>query len=76
MPFFLAHFENFPNKEQKAFCKEMQNDIYSNILAIAIHSGMRIGEILALTPNDIDFENGLIHIERTLTKDDKGRIIV
>lgn len=63
-------------EEQKAFCEEMQNDIYSNILALAIHSGMRIGEILALTPDDIDFENGLIHIERTLTKDDKGKIIV
>lgn len=63
-------------EEQKAFCEEMKNDIYENILSLALHSGMRIGEILALTPDDINFEKGLIHIQRTLTKNDKGRIII
>ena len=35
---------------------------------------MRIGEILALTPNDIDLENKLIHITKTLTKDQHGKV--
>lgn len=35
---------------------------------------MRIGEILALTPQDIDLDNKLIHITKTLTKDKNGKV--
>ena len=35
---------------------------------------MRIGEILALTSADIDFDNKLIHITNTLTKDKNGKV--
>jgi integrase len=63
-------------EEQKAFLENVQYDIYKNIFLIAIHSGMRIGEILALTPLDIDFENNLIDINNTLTKDKEGKVII
>ena len=63
-------------EEQKAFVEQLSEDIYKNIFLIALHSGMRIGEILALTPDDIDFENNLINIDNTLTKDQKGKVIV
>lgn len=62
--------------EQKAFVVELENDFYKNIFLIALHTGMRIGEILALRPSDIDFENKLINIDKTLTKDVNGRVIV
>jgi integrase len=62
--------------EQKAFVVELENDFYKNIFLIALHTGMRIGEILALQPGDIDFENKLINIDKTLTKDLNGKVIV
>ena len=37
---------------------------------------MRIGEILALTKNDIDFENNLIIINKTISKDKNGNNII
>lgn len=61
--------------EQKLFIKELEKDYdeYTDILYIATYTGMRIGEILALSTDDIDLKNNLIHIRKTLTqnKDDK-----
>ena len=61
-------------EEQKAFIASLKDEPYKNIFLIAIHSGMRIGEILALTSADIDFDNKLIHITNTLTKDKNGKV--
>lgn len=36
------------------------------LLAIAMHTGLRHGEILALTWGDIDLENRLIHVRRSV----------
>lgn len=35
---------------------------------ICLSAGMRIGEICALTWNDVDVENGIIHIRRTIQR--------
>lgn len=61
-------------EEQKAFVSALEDEQYKNIFLVALHSGMRIGEILALTPKDIDFDNNLIHITKTLTKDRNGKV--
>ena len=37
-----------------------------NFLIVALDTGMRMGEILGLTWDCIDFEKGIIHIEKTL----------
>lgn len=63
-------------EEQKAFVDELKNEQYKNIFLVALHTGMRIGEILALQPEDIDFENKLINIDNTLTKDINGKVII
>lgn len=42
------------------------NTIYYYIFQVAILTGMRIGEILALTWDKIDFDNNLIYIDRTV----------
>lgn len=63
-------------EEQKAFVKELENDQYKNMLLIALHTGMRIGEILALKPSDIDFKNNVINIDNTLTKNIEGKYII
>lgn len=43
---------------------------------ISIHCGLRIGEVLALKKEDINFEKGLIHVRRTTTSDKDGHIIL
>lgn len=63
-------------EEQKAFIESLKDEPYKNIFLIALHTGMRIGEILALTPEDIDLENKLISIKNTLTKNIQGKVII
>ncbi len=64
--------------EQKLFIKELEKgyDEYTDVLYMAIYTGMRIGEILALSPNDIDLNNNIIHINKTLTRDKYDKYIV
>lgn len=68
--------ESLTIEEQKAFISALENEKYKNIFLIALHTGMRIGEILALQPSDIDFNLSLINIDNTLTKNQKGKVIV
>ena len=52
---------------------------YNNIILLALYTGMRIGEILALAPSDIKFyegEYGIIYVHRTLTQDKDGNNII
>lgn len=65
-------------EEQQAFVNELKNyyEPYKTILFIALYSGMRIGEILALNVDDIDLENKVIHISKTLTRDENDKTIV
>lgn len=37
-------------------------------ILLALHAGLRIGEICALEWNDIDFSNSLIHVRHTITR--------
>lgn len=51
---------------------------YNNMVLLALYTGMRIGEVLALTIDDLDFdeEYGTIIVNKTLTKTKSGKIIV
>ncbi|ANC20992.1 integrase [Bacillus cereus] len=40
---------------------------YYIAFVLALHTGMRIGEVLALQWKDINFESKIIHVQRTLT---------
>lgn len=48
---------------------------YKNIFFIQLFMGLRIGEVLALTIDDIDFQNNLMKIDKTLTIDGNGKIV-
>ena len=65
-------------EEQKAFFNELEKgyDKYTDVFYVAIYTGMRIGEILALNIEDIDFDNKEISVNKTLTKDKNEKIIV
>lgn len=64
--------------EQNLFLSELSktNDSYKDVFYIALFTGMRIGEILALERKDIDLENKKIKITKTLTKDKNDKIIL
>lgn len=67
-------------EEQKALLNVLNNQEiehpYRNIILIMLFTGMRVGEVLALSPKNIDFTNNVIHITRTLTKDESGKVII
>lgn len=65
-------------EEQKLFIEQLNksNDIYKDVFYIAIYSGMRISEILALQGKDINLEKRTININKTLTKDLNGKTIL
>lgn len=65
-------------KEQKKLLSVLDsqesNHPYKNIIKLMLFTGMRIGEVLALTTNNID--DNYIHIKISLTRDDKGKVIM
>lgn len=52
------------------------NEQYRNIVLLQLNTGLRIGEILALSIDCIDFKNNTITIYRTLTKDGNRKNII
>ena len=53
-------------KEQEIFFECCAGTFYDNLFNTAVNTGLRPGELFALTENDIDFENGLINVSKTL----------
>ena len=49
---------------------------YLNAFLVMIKTGMRLGEITALYPADVDRKNGFIHVKRTITRTDAGSYTV
>lgn len=66
-------------EEQQDFVEvllEIIDEVYRNIYFIEMFMGLRIGEVLALELDDIDLEKNLIHVNKTLTTDKDGKIIL
>jgi integrase len=57
-------------EQHQKFLASLNNEIYNDIFLVAINTGKRCGEILALQPNDIDFENNVIKVSKTITRND------
>ena len=49
-----------------------RNSFYYNVFELMIRTGMRVGEVGALTAFDIDEKAGVIHVRRTITMDEVG----
>lgn len=52
------------------------NEPYKNAYLIEMYMGLRIGEAFALKKNDINLQKGIIHISRTITRDENGKRIM
>ncbi|MBQ3415700.1 MAG: site-specific integrase [Clostridia bacterium] len=66
---------------QKAFTEylnkaSIEDEPYKNIFLIQMYMGLRIGEVLALSTENIDLENKLLYVKRTLTNDKEFAIIL
>lgn len=53
-------------EEQEAFLNASQGTFYDNLFHVAINTGLRPGELFALTAADIDMDNKLINVSKTL----------
>lgn len=53
-----------------------RNSVYINAFEVMIKTGMRIGEVTALSPFDIDRKRGFIHIRRTISRNESGAYYV
>lgn len=54
----------------------LSQEKYKNIILLELFTGMRIGEVLALAKNDIDLENQIIHVKKTVSVDINGDLMV
>ena len=65
-------------EEQVEFEKYIKenNEPYKNIFLLSLKTGMRCGEVLALKLEDIDYENSIIHVRRTITRNELSQPII
>ncbi len=54
-------------QEQKDFMREMAGDYYYEFVVFLLCTGMRYGEAAALTWDDIDYKQNVIHVTKTVT---------
>jgi integrase len=55
---------------------EGETDKWRAIFLTLLGTGLRIGELLALEWNDIDLENGIIHVRKTLSRTKSKGLVV
>ena len=63
-------------EEQEAFKEAIKGTYYCEFLELALETGMRVGEIAALSWEDVDFTNKWIHVTKTTTRDTDGFITI
>ncbi len=65
-------------EEQKKLVSVLENSNhkYKNIILLSLFTGMRIGEVLALSRDNIDLKANMLQIERTLTRDKNDKVIL
>lgn len=65
-------------EEEKSLINILQNTKhkYNNIILLTLFTGMRIGEALALSNNNIDLKNNTLTVEKTLTRNTDDKVIL
>ena len=63
-------------EEQKIFMQEVVKEWHYELIAFLLCTGMRIGEASALTWQDIDYKNNVIHVTKTVSRTDKGEYTI
>lgn len=60
--------EVLTEEEQKRFVEVAQYTVHGKMYILMLGTGIRLGEALPLTWDDVDFENRLLSINKTITK--------
>ena len=68
-------------EEQKVFTdyllnRQIEEEPYKNVYLIQMYAGLRVGEALALKSGDIDLRKNLIRVNKTLTTDKNGKVVM
>lgn len=53
-------------EDQITFFEYARNTFYENLFRVAVNTGLRPGELFALTVDDVDFEKSVINVTKTL----------
>lgn len=53
-------------KEEELFLKQAEGSFYYNLYVVALDTGLRVGELMGLTWNDVDFKKKVLHVRHTL----------
>lgn len=61
-------FKVFTIEEQKEFMTAIKGHKYRIMFVTALGTGLRIGELVALKWNDIDFEQGIIAVDKSMSR--------
>jgi integrase len=74
------------NKKIESLSKEEEKNLekillsnshrYNNILLLQLYTGMRIGEVLALSKDCVDLKNNTLTVYRTITRDLNDKVIL
>lgn len=54
----------------------LSHEKYKNAILIQLYAGLRVGEVLALTKNDIDFRKNVISVKSTVALDKDASLIL
>lgn len=63
-------------EEQRLFMEHAKKEWLYELIALLLCTGMRVGEATALTWNDIDYVNNVIHITKTVSRTASGEYTV
>lgn len=55
-------------EEQQIFVQAIKNNKYEMLFTVALYSGLRQGELIALTWDDINFNEGYIDVNKTMAE--------
>ncbi len=67
---------SFNPEQARAFLKALQGDRLEALFTVTVALGLRQGEILGLSWNDIDFESGVLNVRNALQRVEKKLIKV
>lgn len=62
--------------EQMDFMQEMAQDYYYEFVSLLLCTGMRSGEAAALTWDDIDYKQNVVHVTKTATFNEDGTVAI
>lgn len=63
-------------EEQELFMQEAKNEWLYELLAFLLCTGMRVGEATALTWQDVDNKNNVVHITKTVSRTEEGKYMI